>query len=204
MRLKEFDVDIEAVNEGPGDMLLDFLFELDVDLREVRGRLRIGVEGTEAEERDWECLCRKNPRRRGNVSAGRSRRSLVGGSGWAPQCEHDLVRDSEGDIGEAESRVISACSLLSRSRRTRSSRGIPCWRSTSHSAAKYPTLLLVSEVEDLGRGRLISAVSWSYASSYCEAGDDAEVVGYESTDGDLWMEWYDENEASDIAFSCMR
>ena len=46
--------------------------------------------------------------------------------------------------------------------------------------------------------------SISYASSYCEAGDDADVVGYESTDGDLWMEWYDENEAFDIAISCMR
>lgn len=99
--------------------------------------------------------------------------------------------------------VTSVCSLLSRSRRTRSSRGIPCWRSTSHSAGEYPKLLLVSEVEDLGRGWLISATSTSNASSYCEVGDDAEVVGYESTDGDLWIEWYDENEASDIAISCM-
>ena len=52
MTLKELDVDIGVIKEGLGDMLLDFLFELDVDLREVRGRLRIGVEGTEAEEKD--------------------------------------------------------------------------------------------------------------------------------------------------------
>ena len=84
--------------------------------------------------------------------------------------------------------VASACSLLSRSRRTRSSRGTPCWRSTSHSAGEYPTLLLVSEVEDLGGGWLIAGDSTSYASSYCEVGDDADVVGYESTDGDLRVE----------------
>ena len=52
MRPKDVDVDIGVIKEGPGDMLLDFLLELDVDLREVRGRLLIGVEGTEAEERD--------------------------------------------------------------------------------------------------------------------------------------------------------
>ena len=52
IRPKEVDVDIGATREGRGDMLLDFLFELDVDFREVRGRLRIGVEGTEAEEKD--------------------------------------------------------------------------------------------------------------------------------------------------------
>jgi len=85
MRLKELDVDMGVIREGRGDMLLDFLFELDVDLREVRGRLRIGVEGTEAEEKDWECLCRKIPRRRGTVSAGRDRRSSVGDLDWAPQ-----------------------------------------------------------------------------------------------------------------------
>ena len=78
-------MDIGVIKGGPGDMLLDFLLELDVDLREVRGRLRIGVEGTEAEERDWECLCRKNPRRRGTVSAGRVRRSSVGGLDEPPQ-----------------------------------------------------------------------------------------------------------------------
>lgn len=70
MRLKELDVGIGVISEGRGDMLLDFLFELDVDLMEVRRRLRIGVEGTEAEEKDWECLCRKTPRRRGTISAG--------------------------------------------------------------------------------------------------------------------------------------
>ena len=198
-------MDIGVVKEGPGDMLLDFLLELDVDLREVRGRLRIGVEGTEAEERDWECLCRKSPRRRGTVSTGRAGWSSVGGLEEAPQWEQDRVREWGAGIGEVPpGLVISACSLLSLSRRTRSSRGIPCWRSTSHSAGEYPTPLLVSEVEDLGGGRLISATSTSYASSYCEVGDDADVVGYESTDGDLWMEWYDENEASDIAISCMR
>lgn len=98
--------------------------------------------------------------------------------------------------------VISACSFLSRSRRTRSSRGTPCWRSTSQTAGECPTGLPVSEVEKAGRGLLVSVASRSYASSYCEAGDDADVVGYESTDNDLWMEWYDENEAVDIA--CMR
>ena len=189
MRPKEVDVDIGVITEGPGDMLLDFLLELDVDLREVRGRLLIGVEGTEAEERDWECLCRKNPRRRGTVSACRVRRSSVCDLDEPPQWEQDLIRELEVGIEEATPGwVSSVCSLLSRSRRTRSSRGIPCWRSTSHSAGEYPTLLLVSEVEDLGSGWLISATSTSNASSYCEVGDDAEVVGYESTDGDLWME----------------
>lgn len=52
IRLNELDVDIGVIKEGRGDMLLDFLVELDVDLREVRGRLRVGVEGTETEERD--------------------------------------------------------------------------------------------------------------------------------------------------------
>lgn len=52
MRPREVDVDIGVIKGGPGDMLLDFLLELDVDLREVRGRLLIGVEGTDAEERD--------------------------------------------------------------------------------------------------------------------------------------------------------
>ena len=189
MRLKELDVDIGVIKEGRGDMLLDFLFELDVDLREVRGRLRIGVEGTEAEEKDWECLCRKSPRRRGTVSAGRACRSSVGDLDETPQWEQGLVREWEVDFrGVTLSWVVSACSLLSRSRRTRSSRGIPCWRSTSQTAGKYPTGLPVSEVEKPGRGWLVSVASTSYASSYCEAGDDADVVGYESTDGDLWME----------------
>lgn len=98
IRLKELDVDIGVTSEGRGDMLLDFLVELDVDLREVRGRLRIGVEGTEAEERDWECLCRKNPRRRGTVSACRVLRSSVGDLGEAPQWEQDLAREWEVDL----------------------------------------------------------------------------------------------------------
>ena len=76
-------MDIGVVKEGRGDMLLDFLVELDVDLREVRGRLRIGVEGTEAEESDWECLCLNSPRRRGSVSA--FRRSSVGDLVETPQ-----------------------------------------------------------------------------------------------------------------------
>lgn len=89
-------MDIGVVKEGPGDMLLDFLFELDADLREVRRRLRIGVEGTDAEEKDWECLCRKSPRRRGIVSAD--------GLDEAPQCEQDLVREWEVLIGEESPR----------------------------------------------------------------------------------------------------
>jgi len=98
MRLKEFDVDIGVIREGRGDMLLDFLFELDVDLREVRGRLRIGVEGTEAEEKDWECLCRKNPRRRVAVSAGWACCSSVGDLDETPQWEQGLVREWEVDF----------------------------------------------------------------------------------------------------------